>query len=158
MFLGNKRNYERTLLEYCTWAQIISLKEPLLKPCLLETVQACPKVVAALRAQGFASAESALTGRTARVQCRSTAVGDVVLYLGGGQSDIRVGDVYFLASLGGEILACLSNWPVKQETSQWKKVAVRRVFTIVPSAWLLQSAIFTPAEVGKIATVLMPGL
>ena len=54
---GNKRNYERTLLEDCTMAHRSSLKEPLLKPCLLETVKASPKVVAALHAHGFASAE-----------------------------------------------------------------------------------------------------
>ena len=134
------------------------MKEPLLKPSLLETVQACPKVVAALRALGFASAESALTGRTARVQCGSIAVGDVVLYKGDGLNDIRVGEVYFHASLGGELLVGLSNWPVKQETSQWKKVVVREEFTIVPSTCLLQSVIFTPAKVGNIATVLMPAL
>ena len=68
--------YDQGLLEECTRAHVESLKEPLLKPCLTET-----KVVAALRAQGFASAESALTGRTARLQGVSAAVGDVVLYV-----------------------------------------------------------------------------
>ena len=29
-------------------------------------------------------------------------------------------------------------------------------FTIVPSAWMLQSVIFTPASVGQQSTVLMP--
>ena len=68
-----------------------SLKEPLLKPCLPEAVQACEKVVGALRAHGFASAGSALTGQTARVHGRRIAVGDVVLYKGGGHNDTRVG-------------------------------------------------------------------
>ena len=85
--LRNKRNYERVLLEECTMAQT-SIKEPLLKPCLLDTVQASAKVVAALRAYGCALAESALTGRIARVQSKSITVGDVVLYLGDGHSDI----------------------------------------------------------------------
>ena len=158
--LCNKQNYERSLLMECTLAQINSLKQPLLKPCLLETVQACPKVVDALRARGFASAESAITGRTARVQCRSITVGDVVLYLGDGISlgDTRVGEVYFFASLGGEILACLSHWHVKQATSQWKKVVVSEEFTIVPAAWLLQSLLLTPAKVGNTSTVLMHAL
>ena len=104
----------------------------------------------------FASAESALTGRTLRVQSKSIVVGDVVLYQADGQ--IQVGEVYFHACLGGEIFTCLSNWPVKQETDHWKKVKVREEFTILPSACLLQAVIFTPAEVGKIATVLMPAL
>ena len=92
------------------------------------------------------------------MQGRSIAVGDVVLYLGGGHSDIRVGEVYFHASLGGEMLACLADWAVKQETSHWKKAVVREEFTIVPSAWLLQAVIFTPAKVGNLATVPMPAL
>ena len=155
---GRKRGYERTLLEECTLAHLKSLKEPLVKPCLLEPVQAHPKAVAALRAAGFASAASALTARTARVQSRSIVVGDVVLYLGDDHSDIRVGEVYFHASCGGELLTCLSHWPVSQETSKWKKVVVMEEFSIVPSACLLQSVIFSPAKVGKKATVLMPAL
>ena len=101
-----------------------------------DAVQACPKVVAALRSHGFPSAESALTGRSARVQGRTIAVGDVVLYRGDGHNDFRVGEVHFHASLGGEIFACLSHWPLKRETSQWKKVIVENGLTIVPSAWL----------------------
>ena len=121
---GKNRKYERGLLEECTIAHINSLKDPLLKPCLQETQNANPKVVAALRSHGFPSAESALTGRSARVQGRTIAVGDVVLYRGDGHNDFRVGEVHFHASLGGEIFACLSHWPLKRETSQWKKVIV----------------------------------
>ena len=89
---------------------------------------------------------------------RIIAVGDVVRYRGDGHNDFRVGEVHFHASLGGEIFACLSHWPLKRETSQWKKVLVKSEFTIVPSAWLLQSLIYAPAKVGKLATVLMPAL
>ena len=139
-------------------AHMNSLKEPLLKPCLLETAEADPKVVAALRSHGFPSAESALTGRSARMQGRTIAVGDVVLYRGDGHNDFRVGEVFFHASLGSEMFAGLSHWPLRHETSHWKKVVVRNECTIVPSAWLLQSLIFTPAKVGTLATVLMPAL
>ena len=55
----------RRLLVDCTRAHMQALKEPLLKPCLSDAVQAFSKVVAALKESGFASAESALTGRTA---------------------------------------------------------------------------------------------
>ena len=141
-------------------AHLTSLKEPLLKPSLLETSDAGPKVVAALRSQGFPSAESARTGRIARVQGRSISIGDVVLYRGGGHNDLRIGEVYFHASLGGELFACLSHWPLssalERETSHWKKVVVHNDFTIVPSACLLQSLIYAPAKEGKLATVLMP--
>ena len=84
---GNDRNYERSLLEECTLAHFNSLKAPLLKPCLLETTAATPKVVAALRSYGFPSAESALAGRFLRVQGRSTAIGDVALYRGDSHND-----------------------------------------------------------------------
>ena len=138
-----------------------SLKEPLLKPCLPDAVQACPKIVAALRQSGFASAESALTGRTARAHGRSIQVGDVVLYTpgggpNGGCNDTRVGEVYFHAMLQGELLVCLSHWPTRREATHWRKVVVAEEFTIVPSAWMLQSVIFTPADVGQQSTVLMP--
>ena len=71
MCIARQRSYERSLLVECTLAHMHSLKEPLLKPCLPDAVQACPKVVAALQESAFASAESALTGRTARVHGRS---------------------------------------------------------------------------------------
>ena len=64
--IAKQRSYDRTLLEECTMAHINALGDPLLKPCLPEAVQACPKVVAALRACGFAAAESAL-----RPDCKS---------------------------------------------------------------------------------------
>ena len=113
MCTGNNVKYDRGLLEECTRAHVEALKEPLLKPCLIETRPADPKVVATLRAQGFASAESALTGRTARVQGRTIAVGDVVLYAAGdGSRDVHIGEVYFHASLDHHLLVGLANWPV----------------------------------------------
>ena len=155
---GNKRNYERSLLEECTLAHVNSLKNPLLKPCLLETTAASPKVVAALRSHGFPSAESALIGRSLRVQGRTITTGDVVLYRGDGHSDDRVGEIDFIASLGGKTYTCLSNWPVQHKTGQWRKAVVTNEFTIVPAACMLTSLIFTPTKVGNVATVLMPAL
>ena len=134
-----------------------SLEEPLLSPCLPEAVQACPKVVAALRACGFAAAESALAGKIARVQCRSVTVGDVVLYKGDGH-DSRVGEVLFHAILRGEMFVYLSHWPTRRETIHWKKAVVSDEFSILPSACLLQSVIFTPTRVGRQCTVLVPAL
>ena len=93
----------------------------MLKPCLLETADAGPKVVAALRSHGFPAAESARTGKFVRVQGRTIAVGDVVLYKGDGHSDFRVGQVNFHATLGGKLFAGLSQWPLKHQTPQWKK-------------------------------------
>ena len=155
--ISPNRNYDRTVLEECTQAHMYSLREPLLKPCLPEAVQACPKVVAALRACGFATAESALTGQTARVQGRSITVGDVVLYKGDGH-DTRVGEVFFHAMLRGELLVCLSHWPTRREATHWRKAVVSEEFTILPSACMLQSVIFTPTEVGHQSTVLVPAL
>ena len=162
MCIARQRSYERSLLVECTRTRVHSLKELLLKPCLPEAVQACPKVVAALRESGFASAESALTGRIARVHGRSIQVGDVVLYTGGGPNggcnDTRVGEVYFHAMLRGELLVCLSHWPTKREATHWRKAVVNEEFTILPSACMLQSVIFIPTEVGQQSTVLMPAL
>ena len=153
---GDKRDYERSLLEECTLAHISSLKDPLLKPCLIEAVGAAPKIVAVLRSHGYPSAESARTGRDLRVHGRTIRIGDVVLYRGDGRNDFRVGEVDFHASLGGDIVTRISHWPVDRETSQWKKLVVKDDFAIVSSAWLSQSLIFTPAKVGAIATALMP--
>ena len=155
--MARQRSYERSLLVDCTQSHITSLKEPLLKPCLPEAVQACPKVVAALRARGFATAESALTGQTARVNGRCITVGDVVLYKGDGH-DTRVGEVFFHAVLRGELLVCLSHWPTKREAIHWKKAVVSEDCDILPSGRMLQSVIFTPTEVGHQSTVLVPAL
>ena len=109
--------------------------------------------MAALRACGFAAAESALTGQTARVGGRSITVGDVVLL-----HDTRVGEVLFHAMLQGEMFVCLSHWPTKREERHYKKVVVREKFIILPSACMQQSVIFTPTAVGQQSTVLMPAL
>ena len=156
MCMTRQRSYERSLLLDCTRTHMQSLKEPLLKPCLPDAVQACPQVVAALRACGFAAAESALTSQTARVQGRSITVGDVVLYKGDGHSDTRVGEMFFHAMLRGELLVCMSHWPTRRETTHWRKAVVSEEFTILPSACMLQSVIFTPTEVGQQSTVLVP--
>ena len=137
-------------------------------------IQACPKVVAALRESGFASAESALTGRTARVHGRSIQVGDVVLYTGGGPNggctDTRVGEVFFHAVLHDQVLVGLSHWPLKRASRERRerterterterkerKVSVSNEFCIVPAERVVQSVIFTPTDVGQQSTVFVP--
>ena len=103
-----------------------------------EIVKASPKVVAALKRNGFASAESALTGRTARVQGRSIQTGDVALYWDGDSCEnTLVGEIYFFASTGGELLVGLSEWQVKQDLGRYRKVVVVDNCFIIPSARLL---------------------
>ena len=101
-----------------------------------------------------------LTGRTARVHGRSIQVGDVVLYTGGGPNggctDTRVGEVFFHAVLRGELLVCLSHWPLRRESTHWRKVVVAEECTIVPAERMVQSVIFTPTDVGQQSTVFVP--
>ena len=113
--------------------------------------------MAALKEHGFASAETALTDRTARVQSRYIQNGDVALYLDGDENTL-VGEIYWFASIGGELLVGLSAWQVKKDLGRYRKVVVEENLTIIPSARLLQAMIFTPTEVGNIATVIMPAL
>ena len=91
---------------------------------------------------------------------RSIQVGDVVLYTGGGPNggcnDTRVGKVYVHAVLRGELLVCLTHWPMRRDSTHWRKVVVAEEFTIVPSERMVQSVIFTPTEVGQQSTVLVP--
>ena len=91
-------------------------------------------------------------------ECRAEPLESAMLcYIrGDGRDDFRVGEVDFHANLGGQILTCISHWPVHNETSQWKKLVAKNDFAIVPSAWLLRSLIFAPAKVGAIATALIP--
>ena len=133
-----------------------SLGEPLLKPCLPNPVRACPKVVDALRTAGIAAAESALTGRIARVQGRSVAVGDIVLYKAG--HDTRVGEVCFHAMVRGHVIVCLSHWPTVQEKQHFRKAVVKENYALFPSECMLHSCIYTPATVGHQSTVLLPAI
>ena len=135
----------------------MSLQAPLVKPCLLETVKATPAIRQALKEHGFASAETALTGATARVQSRSIENGDVVLYLGD-DGNTTVGEVYWFASIGSELLVGLSSWPIKRNLGRYRKVVVENNLSIIPFNRLLQAMIYTPTEVGNIATVIMPAL
>ena len=134
-------------------------RHPLLKLCLLETRKASPDVVAALKENGFASAETTLTGRTARVQSKSFRIGDVAVYWDGDNCEnTLVGEIYWFASIGGELLVGLSAWQIKNKLGRYRKTVVEENLPIIPSARLLQAMIFTPTEVGKIATVIMPAL
>ena len=138
-------------------AHLTSLQNPLLKPCLRETVKASPDIVAALHKHGFASAETALTGKTARVQSRSIHDGDVALYLDG-DGNTLVGEVHWFASIGGEVFVGLSTWQLKRDLGICRKVVMEDNFSIVPLARLMQAMIFAATEIGKIATVIMPAL
>ena len=115
-----KKGDNRSLLEECTVAHLNAIQDPLLKPCLLEKVKANPDVVAALQKKGFASAETALTGRTARVNGRSIRKGDVALFSDGGNNTL-VGEIYWFASVGSELVVGWSSWPVKKKRRQIQK-------------------------------------
>ena len=151
-----KKGANVSLLEECTVAHLHAIQEPLLKPCLLEQVKANPDVVAALQQKGFASAETAQTGRTARVNGRSIRKGDVALFSDGG--DTFVGEVYWFAKVGSEVVVGCSTWPLKKEYARYRKVKVQDNFSIVCLSQVQQAMIFTPTNVGKIATVIMPVL
>ena len=77
---------------------------------------------------------------------------------GGGSRDVQVGEVNFHASLSGELLVGLTNWPIKRATTRMRKVVVGGDFATVPSAWLLKAVIYTPADFGKTSTVLIPAI
>jgi hypothetical protein len=83
--------------------------------------------VAALKEKGFASAEQALTGRTARVQ------GSVFLFSDGGVNTL-VGEIYWFASVGSELVVGFSTWPVRKNCGIYRKVRVVEDFSIIPSA------------------------
>ena len=158
--LCSKRDNNRSLLEECTLAHLNSLEKPLLKPCLLEQVNANPQVVDELKRNGFAAAESALTGRTARVHGRSVQVGDACLYCEGGDNMVEnndlVGGIRFFASIWGRILVGISPWQLKEDLGKCRKVWVGDAVSIIPFARLQQAVIYAPATSGEVATVIMP--
>ena len=106
-----KKGNNRSLLEECTLAHINAIQEPLLKPCLLDKVQANPDVVAALKEKGFTSAEQALTGRTARVQGKSIQTTDVALFSDG--VNTFVGEIRWFALVESDFVVGVSTWPVR---------------------------------------------
>ena len=124
---------------------------------MLEKVKARPELVAALERHGFASAATALNGKTPRVQSRSIHDGDVALYLDS-DGNTLVGEVYWFASIGGEVFVGLSTWPLKRDLGICRKVVMEDNFSIIPLAQLIQAMIFAATEIGKIATVIMPAL
>ena len=138
-------------------AHLNAIQDPLLKPCLLEQVKANPDVVAALQQKGFASAETAQTGRTARVNGKSIRKGDVALFPDGGDTTF-VGEIYWFAKVGSEVVVGCSTWPLKKEYGRCRKVKVEENNSIVCLSQVYQAMIFTPTTVGKIATVIMPVL
>ena len=156
MPLCPKKGNNRSLLEECTLAHINAIQEPLLKPCLLDKVQANPDVVAALKEKGFTSAEQALTGRTARVQGRSIQTSDVALCSNGVNN--FVGEIRWFALVGSDLVVGVSTWPLLRTCGMYRKVCVQDNVSIVPASWIMQAMIYTPAQVGQVATVIMPTL
>ena len=127
---------------------------------MLEQVNANPQVVDELKRNGFAAAESALTGRTARVHGRSIQTGDVCLYWESGENigenNELGGGIRFFASIGGEILVGVSPWQLKEDLGKCRNVLVTDDVSIIPFARLQQAMIYAPATAGKVATVIMP--
>ena len=156
--LCSSRDNNLSLLEECTLAHLRALDDPLLKPCLLEVVKANPQGVDELQRSGVAAAESALTGRTARVSGRSVTVGDACLYYDSiVENNDRVGLIRFFASIGGRILVGVSPWQLKEEHGNCKKMWCKgAVSTIIPHEHLQQAVIYSPPTTGNIATVIMP--
>ena len=143
------KELRRSLLVDCTRTHMQSLKEPFL-----------PDAVVALRESGFASAESAMTSRTARVHGRSIQVGDVVLYTGGGPNDSRGGEVYFHAVLRGELLVGLSHWPMRRESIRtggrwwwWLKTSPLSP----PNRWCSPSSLHRRTSDSKAGYFCLPG-
>ena len=91
------------------------------------------------------------------MQGRSIRKGDVALFSDGGVNTC-VGEIYWFASVGSELVVGLSAWPVKKDCGSDRTVRVEENFSIIPAACLLQAMIFTPTDVGKVATVLLPAL
>ena len=133
------------------------LTRPIVEAMLARQSARKPKGCGALKEKGFASAEQALTGRTARVQGKSIRKGDVDLFSDGGVNTC-VGEIYWFASVGSELVVGLSAWPVKKNCGRYRKVRVAENFPIIPAACLLQAMNFTPTDVGKLATILLPAL
>ena len=93
------------------------------------------------------------------MQGRSIQIGDVVLYWDGDNCEnTLVGEIYFFAKIGDELLVGLSAWQVKKDLGRYRKVVVEDKFPIIPSARLLQAMIFSSTEMDKTATVMMPAL
>ena len=65
---------------------------------------------------------------------------------------------YLLASIGGELPVGVSTWQIKTNLGRYRRVLVEEIFSIIPAERLLQAMIFTPTELGSIATVIMPAL
>ena len=124
---------------------------------MLEKVAANPTVVAALKEQGFPSTAETAPGRTARVQGRSIQIGDVALFPDG-RSEEAVGEIYWFALIDTEFVVRLSTWPVVKTCGRYRKCRVAENFPIIRTARLKQAMIFTPTEVGKVATVILPTL
>ena len=132
---------------------------PFVEAMLARNSESKPGRCGCTEGKGFVSADTALyyTGRTARVQCKTIRIGNVALFSDGGVNTL-VGEIYWFASIGDVLLVCLSAWQVKKDLGRYRKVAVEENCSIIPSARLLQAMIFTPTDMGKVATVIMPTL
>ena len=69
-----------------------------------------------------------------------------------------MGEIYFFAKIGDELLVGLSAWQVQKDFGRYRQVVVEENCSIIPFARLLRAVIFTPTEVGKIATVIIPAV
>ena len=158
--LDSETGYENTILEECTYSHLQALEQPLLKPSMEDPRPADTKLVEALQEAGYVAAgvpQSVLTSLAVRVHARKISVGDVVLYHGGGCKDnLLVGEAYCHACIDGRCFTCVSTWNIVERSKHWLKAIVTDNPGPIPAEWLLQSTIFTPAAVGKKATVLMP--
>ena len=150
----SKVSWERCVLEEITLQSLTALLKPLWRPFLVDPGPAPEHMSAALTEYGiFMHQREVLSAKVAYIKSRAVEHGDVVLFNGSGA--LCVGQIYFFCSVGNSILCCLSPWHVTERSTHSLKAVVTDSPCVVTADLIYASAIYTPVNVGQVATILL---
>jgi hypothetical protein len=147
---------DKGLIEDCTMLQMAALKRQI-KPCSMKASHAAtPAIINGLIADGHCNIGAHIETSAARVtKGRTISKGDVVLINQDG-SGLECGEVYFHFSIDGCEKTCLAMWPIMHRSSHDLQCKVSDKATVVLADSLLDSCIFSKAELGQVSHVLIP--
>ena len=151
----NTTGFDKGLVEESTLQHIHDLKDPLIRPDLLEPRPAGNKLRSALSsAMTLHYGATVLTAKSAYIHSRVVSMGDTVSFY---RDDgcIGFGLLYFLARVNDDLIGCIADWEVIDRTSTHVKCIVRDLPRLMHGSCVLESCCSFQAGVGKVSQVLL---
>ena len=160
----NTRGLERGIMEELTLQHLYELRTIGSKRAALQDPRLANRDErsAILAALPHATNENIMVSGAAIVRCRKIMSRDVVLYTRADGRALGAGEVLWHAAVADDRWTCVAVWEVLDgvdagDSSRYIKCRVREDETrLLPTSLLLESVVYSVANVGEVSTLLLP--